>query len=812
VNIRLVLFIGFFIPISLTAQNIKKGTNLFDDGWRFHRGGALGAEKPEFDDSAWRVLDLPHDWSIEDLPGTNSPFNMDAISQVNGGFTTGGTGWYRKTFLIPEDMNSKRIVLQFDGVYMNPEIWINGVSMGSHPNGYTSFWFDITEHIEFGKLNVLAVKVRNEGENSRWYAGSGIYRHVWLKIPESVHISQWGIQISTTEISTASAKINIKTKVDNQSENSLPVKVITRILNSKNEELGKTESGQLIGKAGVSEFIQDVVVLKPALWSPETPSLYTAISEVFTNNQLVDREETKFGIRTLEFDAVNGFQLNGKKLKLKGGCIHSDNGPLGAKSFDRAEVRRVELLKASGFNAIRCAHNPPSPAFLDACDQLGMMVIDEAFDMWQDGKNSSDYHLYFEKWWQRDVESMIKRDFNHPSIILWSIGNEIPKMNTPEVIQTAKEIAEFVHQSDTTRQITAAVNVFGTEIDPFVATLDIAGYNYGSVGTNLTGSIFDTDHKRKPSLIMLQTESYPLDAFKSWMDVKDHDWLIGDFVWTAFDYIGEASIGWRGYWQEHNFYPWNLAFCGDIDICGSKRPQSYYRDALWKENQLSVFVKSPQPSFEENIDRVSWSRWHWDDVLADWNWKGFENQPLQVNIYSSCEEVELFLNGKSMGRLSTNRSTEYKAIYNVAYQPGELKAVGYSNGKEVKISILKTAGEPSQIQLKADRNEIKADGEDLCYIMVELTDKNGLKNPKAENLIKFDIEGPGEIVGVGNANPVSTESYLNHERKAWHGQCLVIIKSERKKGNIVLKASSANLKSAEIKINVSENTSGNDQL
>jgi beta-galactosidase len=811
-NKRLVLFIGFFITISLTAQNIKKGTNLFDDGWRFHRGGALGAEKPEFEDSTWRVLDLPHDWSIENLPGTNSPFNKDAINQVNGGFTTGGTGWYRKTFMIPEDMSSKRIILQFDGVYMNPEIWINGVSLGSHPYGYSSFWFDITEHIEFGKLNVLAVKVSNEGENSRWYAGSGIYRHVWLKILEPVHISQWGIQISTTEISTASAKINIKIKVDNQSVNSLPVKVITRILNSKNEELGKTESGQLIGEAGVSEFIQDVVVLKPALWSPETPNLYTAISEVFINNQLFDREETKFGIRTLQFDAVNGFQLNGEKLKLKGGCIHSNNGPLGAKSFNRAEVRRVELLKASGFNAIRCAHNPPSPAFLDACDQLGMMVIDEAFDMWQDGKNSSDYHLYFEKWWQRDEESMIKCDFNHPSIILWSIGNEIPKMNTPEVVRTAKKIAGFVHQSDTTRQITAAVNVFGPEIDPFVATLDISGYNYGSVGTNLTGSIFDTDHKRKPLRIMLQTESYPLDAFKSWMDVKDYAWLIGDFVWTAFDYIGESSIGWRGYWQEHNFYPWNLAFCGDIDICGSKRPQSYYRDALWKENQLSVFVKSPQPSFEENINRVSWSRWHWDDVLADWNWKAFENQFLQVNVYSSCEEVELFLNGKSMGRLSTNRSTEYKAIFNVKYQPGELKAVGYSNGKEVKISIMKTTGEPSQIQLKADRTEIKADGEDLCYIMVELADKNGLKNPKAENLIKFDIEGPGKIVGVGNANPVSTESYLNNERKAWHGQCLVIVKSEHKKGNIVLKASSANLKSAEIKINGYEDSLDNDQL
>ena len=810
---KLLLILTFFaFATCMKGQNdTLRASSLFDFDWRFHRGGALNAHKPEFDDSEWQAIDIPHDWSIENMPGTNSPFSPDAISQVNGGFTTGGSGWYRKTFIIPEDQSTKRIVIQFDGIYMNPEIWINGVTLGSHPYGYTSFWFDITEHIKFGKPNILAVKVRNEGENSRWYTGSGIYRHVFLKILEPVHVSQWGVTISTTEISIASAKINIKTSVNNQSENPLQVKVITRTLNSRGEESAKTESGQLIEKEDVSEFLQNAIVLNPQLWSPETPNLYTAISEVFTNGKLVDRVVTKFGFRTLQFDAVNGFQLNGEKLKLKGGCVHSDNGPLGAKSYDRAEIRRVELLKASGFNAIRCTHNPPSPAFLDACDQLGMMVIDEAFDMWQDGKNSSDYHLYFDKWWQRDAESMIKRDFNHPSIILWSIGNEIPKMNTTEVVNKAKEISAFVQQCDPTRQITAAVNVFGTEIDPFVATLDIAGYNYGSVGTNLTDGIFDIDHKRLPSRTMMQVESYPLDAFKSWMDVKDHDWVIGDFVWTAFDYIGEASIGWRGYWQEHNFYPWNLAFCGDLDICGSKRPQSYYRDALWNENQLSVFVKPPQPSFEENKDRVSWSRWHWDDVLADWNWKGFENQPMEVNVYSSCEEVELFLNGKSVGRLRTNRSTEYKAIFNVAYQPGELKAVGYSNGKEVKISVLKTADEPSQIQLIADRSEIKADGQDLCYIVVNLTDDK-IRNPKAENLIKFDIEGPGRIIAVGNSNPVSTESYTNAERKAWHGQCLVIIKSERKEGKIVLKVSSANLKPAKILINVSKKTLGNDQL
>ncbi len=799
---KLLFFLScFLISTILVAQNIENGTNRFDSDWRFHLGGALSAEKPTFDDSKWRAIDLPHDWSIENLPDTNSLFSRDALSQVNGGFTTGGTGWYRKSFVIPDAQSAKGIVIQFDGIYMNPEIWINGVSLGSHPYGYTSFWYDITDHIKFGKSNVLAVKVRNEGENSRWYSGSGIYRHVWLKVLEPVHVAQWGTTITTPEINAGSAKVNIKTKVNNQSGEALKVKVITRILNVKGEESGKTESSQTIEKKGFSEIVQDVTVSKPRLWSVDSPELYTSINEVYVADQLVDRVETKFGIRSIQFDVLNGFLLNGKSLKLKGGCFHHDNGPLGSKSYDRAEERRVELLKASGFNAIRCSHNPPSPAFLDACDRLGMLVIDEAFDMWSDGKNTSDYHLWFEKWWQRDIESMIKRDINHPSIILWSIGNEIPGMDSPEVVRTAQLLADFVRKSDPSRKVIAAVNGLNPGKDPYFATLDIAGYNYGSGGDHQKNNIFEIDHNRVPSRIMMQTESYPLDAFKSWMDVTDHPWLVGDFVWTAFDYIGEASIGWRGYFQEQNFYPWNLAFCGDLDICGWKRPQSFYRDALWKSNQLSLFVKPPKPSFEENPDRQSWSKWHWLDAVADWNWKGTENKPLEVSVYSSCEEVELFLNNKSLGRKKTNRLTEFKAIWEVPYQPGELKTIGYAGKKQVNTAILRTADEPSEIKLKADRMEIKADGQDLSYITVELWDEKGNRNPKSENLVKFEIEGPGTIVGVGNANPVSTESYQASERKAWQGRCLVILKSEQKQGKITLKATSGSLKQAGIVIN-----------
>ena len=784
----------------IVFSKVGRSEILFDAGWRFYRGDTSGAESIKFDDSPWRSIDLPHDWSIEDLPGTNSPFNADAVSQVSGGFTTGGTGWYRKTFLLPEEQSSKRIIIQFDGVYMNPEIWINGVSLGNHPYGYTSFWFDITGHLKPGNPNVLAVKVRNEGANSRWYSGSGIYRHVWLKAFEPVNVAQFGTSITTPEVSMDSARICVKTTVNNQSPDASKVKIITKIFNKENVEQVSFTSEQLIEKEGVSEFVQNISVNSPELWSVDSPVLYIAKSDVYSNDNLVDQVETKFGIRTIQFDAVNGFRLNGVAMKLKGGCYHHDNGPLGAKSFDRAEERRVELLKASGFNAIRCSHNPPAPAFLEACDRLGMLVIDEAFDMWKEQKNPYDYHLYFDEWWKRDIESMVLRDRNHPSIILWSIGNEIPNRQKPEVVEVARMLVDYVRSLDPSRPITSAVNDLKPDKDSYFATLDIAGYNYASGGDHGKKTIYQDDHKRVPERIMAGLESYPLEAFGAWMDVVDNPYVIGDFVWTAWDYIGEASIGWRGYMQEKNFFPWNLAFCGDVDICGWKRPQSYYRDALWMTDQLSVFVTPPVPSFEPNPKRMSWSKWNWLDAVADWNWKGYENKPIEVNAYSSCEEVELLINNKSLGKKRTDRSTKFMASWNIPYQEGELKAIGYTDGKQVNSKTLSTAGEPSQIRMTADRSEIGADNQDLSYITIDLIDDKGIRNPKAENPLKFEIEGPGEIIGVGNANPVSIESYTESERKAWQGRCLVIVKSKGESGKIILKASSLNLKPAGIEI------------
>jgi beta-galactosidase len=799
---RICLFVFLLIgPLPHSdSQSAFQREILFDSSWKFHLGGAQYAENPSFDDSHWRNIDLPHDWSIEDLPLTGTPFNINAISQVNGGFTTGGTGWYRKTFTAPASIKDKRFRLIFEGVYMNADVWLNGQYLGNHPYGYTSFWYDITGYLKTDGKNVLCIKVKNEGENSRWYSGSGIYRHVWLQVLNPVHIDTWGTYITTPRVSEKEATISVRTTLIDEAKEAAEVKLVTRILDTRKREVAKAETAGKVESGNKEMINQEIRLENPRLWSPDSSRLYSAVSEIYVNGSLSDRTETPFGIRTISFDITNGFSLNGKPLKLKGGCVHHDNGPLGSKAFDRAEERRVELLKSAGFNAIRCAHNPPSPAFLDACDRLGMLVIDEAFDMWNEPKNPFDYHLFFNDWWQREIESMVLRDRNHPSIILWSIGNEIPDRQNPEVIKLAGTLAEYVRKNDPTRPITSAVNDLRTEQDPYFSALDVAGYNYASGGDHNQPGIYAQDHMRVPDRIMVGTESFPLEAFGSWMEVIDHPYVIGDFVWTAFDYIGEASIGWRGYWQKQDFFPWNLAYCGDIDICGWKRPQSYYRDVLWKENQLSIWVTPPQPSFELNPERQSWSKWHWLDAVDDWNWKGSEGRLMEVNVYSSCDQVELFLNGKSLGRKVTDRTTKYIASWQVPYQPGSLKATGYSRRKIVNTAELKSAGKPISLKLSADRPVIRADGQDLCYFTVEVTDEFGMRNPKAENLVSFSVEGPGIIMAVGNANPVSLESFQLPQRKAWHGRCLVIVKSEPKEGRITLRASAPDLKPAEIQI------------
>jgi beta-galactosidase len=796
------------ILLLMSCSNAGKNTDSFipagnvtdfiiDNDWRFHRGDTAGAESPDFDDSGWRMLDLPHDWSIEDIPGTGSPVDPAAAGGLDAGYFVGGTGWYRKAFLVPGKTEGKRFMIQFDGIYMNADVWLNGKHLGNHPYGYTSFRYDISDELLTDKENIIAVRVKNEGHNSRWYTGSGIYRHVRMSIDDPVHLDPWSVFV-TTKVHGGSADIISAVQVFNESDDDQDIMLNSHILSASGNEITSAERECRVKARSGCEIINTVPIPAPQLWSPENPCLYSAVNEVLILSPdgtriKTDETSTAVGIRTVAIDATKGFMINGEPVELKGACMHHDNGPLGAAAFDRAEERRVELMKANGFNAIRCSHNPPSQAFLDACDRLGILVIDESFDMWTEPKNPDDYHLYFKDWWQKDVESMVRRDRNHPSVVLWSIGNEIPERGKPEGAKLAAEQVAFIRSLDSTRMITSAVNSLDPDKDPYFSTLDLCGYNYAA-------DKYVSDHKRLPGRIIVSTESFPLEAFEYWTAAADHPWVIGDFVWTGFDYLGEASIGWLGYPHDKSFYPWTHAYCGDIDICGFKRPQSYYRDALWKENQLSVFVKPPVPSFPINPEKASWSKWEWHDVVSHWNWEGYEGKEIQVEVYSSCEEVEMQLNDKSLGRKASGRENKYTTIWTVPYSPGSLIAKGYKSGNLVSSYELRTAGKPSSIWLRADRDTINAGGQDLCYVTVELVDGNGARNQLSNDPVTFEISGPGIIQAVGSSNPMGTESFTRPHRNAYQGRCLVIIRSGKEKGETVLKATSEKTGSKEIKI------------
>jgi beta-galactosidase len=686
---------------------------------------------------------------------------------------------------------------------MNADVWLNGEHLGNHPYGYTAFGFDISDLLRFGENNVIAVEVKNEGENSRWYSGSGIYRHVHISIMEPVHVARWGTRVYSSEVEKNASLVQVSNTIENGTENPEELDITTTIMDPEGKEVARDTVTQTADARETMEVTQEFNINDPGLWSPESPTLYTAITEIVSAaNRILDRVETDFGIRSIEY-TTDGFLLNGENVLMKGGCMHHDNGPLGSAAYDRAEERRVELMKASGFNAIRCAHNPPSSAFLDACDRLGMLVIDESFDMWNRQKNPQDYHLYFKQWWKKDIESMVLRDRNHPSVIMWSIGNEIPERGDPLGIETAEIIGDFIKKIDHTRPITSAVNGMNPDKDPFFAMLDLAGYNYAIVDDHWRESIYQQDHQRVPDRIIYGSESFPLTAYGSWMAVVDFPFVFGDFVWTGFDYLGEASIGWMGYRHRKSFYPWNHAFCGDLDICGWKRPQSYYRDVLWQHEAgtpVSIFIKPPVPSFEMIPEKEVWSKWNWHDLVADWNWDGHEGEILEVDIYCMYPEVELFLDGQSQGKMKTNRESQWIAKYQIPYRAGELKAVGFDGQEEKGICVLKSAGQVESIKLTADRANIHADGHDLCYIMVELLDKQGIRHPKASAQVNFSIEGPGSIAAVGSSDPKSVESFQQPRRKAYQGRCLVIIKAEQEEGTIILKAESEGLAPTEIQI------------
>jgi beta-galactosidase len=773
----------------------------FDSDWRFLRADAPGAEVPEFNDSTWRKLDVPHDWSIEDLPAADAsapdqsatnrvgPFDR---SQSKGGASTGyvvgGTAWYRKHFKLASADAKKLVAVRFDGVYMNADFWINGHLLGNHPYGYTSFEFDLTPYLNpAGKENVLAVRVRNDGKNSRWYSGSGIYRHTWLTLTEPVHVPTWGVFVTTPEISKEKAVVKIATEVCNASPAEADVVIRARVLDDKGKTVKTTQTKLQLPANETRPVEQTLEVISPKLWSLDSPELYSAEVEIVAAGKTVDKVSTHFGIRKIEVDAENGFRLNGQMLKLKGGCVHHDNGPLGSAAIDRAEERRVELLKANGYSAIRTSHNPPSPAFLDACDRLGMLVLDEAFDCWDRAKNPQDYHLYFKDWSDRDIASIVCRDRNHPSVMMWSIGNEIPEQFGTN--GTAKRLREAVLAHDSTRPITQAIcNDWGqvtrnwdTLSDPAFVNLDVAGYNY-------LPNKYESDHARHPERVIMGTESYPKDFFDYWALVEKHPYVIGDFTWTAMDYLGESGIGHSvtGSGRDPFFmsWPWFNAWCGDIDICGFKKPQSFYRDVVWDRSKIEMAVHAPIPEGQQ--ERVS--GWGWPDEVRSWNWPGQEGKSLQVAVYSRCESVRLELNGKVIGEKPVSAATKLTAKFDVPYASGELRAVGLVNGKAVANTTLKTSGAPRKLKLIADQEKIRADRNDLSYVTVEIVDAAGQRVPNAEVPVRFTVTGAGELAAQGNSNPNTPASFHTPSRRTFEGRCLVILRPTGAGGKIRLRA------------------------
>jgi len=770
--------------------NIER-KNLFDSDWKFFQGDNPTANALQFDDKSWRSLDLPHDWSIEGAPDKDNPMGTD------GGYFPSGTGWYRKSFTVPVSWKSKQVSIYFEGVYMNSEVFVNGKSLGVHPYGYTSFSYDLTPYLKLQGKNVISVRVDNSKQrNSRWYSGSGIYRHVWLVVTNPVHVAQWGVTITTPEVSPEKATVKIKTLIKNESNSLQSVVLKTQLLNATGNKSGSNEQTLDVPANSEKEIEQTVQVDKPLLWTPETPHLYRAHVQILKADKIVDDTKTTFGIRSLKYTTENGFQLNGKTIKLNGGCVHHDNGCLGAAAYNRAEERRVQLLKSAGFNAIRTSHNPPSEAFLEACDRLGMMVIDESFDCWREKKKDYDYAMYFDAWWQRDVEAMVRRDRNHPSIIMWSVGNEIIERKKPEAIETADKLVKCVHKNDPTRPVTSAMTTWDSSwdiFDPLMAAHDICGYNYQLHRA-------PSDHQRVPSRIIVQTESYPRDAFANWKMVQNNNYILGDFVWTALDYLGESSIG-RWYYPgdkpgeswEGEFFPWHGAYCGDIDLTGWRKPISHYRSMLYNHaEKLYLAVREPNPE-SGKIKLTGWAVW---PTWESWTWPGYEGKEIQVEVYSQYPKVRLYLNDRLIGEQTTTEEQQFKATFNVLYATGELKAVGVADNKEVETTRLQTSGDAAKIKLSADRTTLTADGQDLSFITVQITDKDGRIQPNAENRLKFVVDGPGVIVGVDNANIKDVDPYVGNSRKAWHGRALVVIKSTHKAGIIKLTVNADGLQNA----------------
>jgi beta-galactosidase len=792
------------VALSAMAEPASAETRSLSTGWLFHAGESQGAQAPDFDDRSWRVVVVPHDWSIMDKPDGSPPFEPAVRAGQDSGYLAGGVGWYRRHLTLSASEAAQVVRLNFEAIYMDAEVWLNGEPVANNRYGYTAFAVDLTGKVRAG-ANVIAVRANHPDPSSRWYAGSGIIRPVTLEVLDRVHIDPASVFITTPIATDELGVVSASSAVANRSGRAREVELVSRAVSAEGVTLAEAREGRRVEAGGRLEAIQRMELESPLLWSPDSPNLHTLVQQVRVDGVVVDERQTRFGIRSVTFDAQNGMLINGQPVLLRGGNIHHDNYMLGAAGFPDADRRKVELMKAAGYNAVRNAHNPASQATLDAADELGMFVINEAFDSWNKSKREFDYSRFFHEAWEKDIDRLVISGRNHPSVIMWSIGNEIPETGTEQGVETGKRLAARVRELDPTRPVTQAINQEQPNSTRQAAVLDVAGYNYHA-------ELFELDHEHLPDLPMYTAESLPRDAFPYWRKVETMPWVVGDFVWTAVDYLGEAGIGWMGYsqdWQKLGPYPWHLAYCGEIDATGRKRPAAYYRQVLWKTgiDPIAAFVRQPAGS-EDLPDRHLFPiepphlDWSLDDVHPSWTWPGQEGQPLEVMVYSEFPEVELFLNDTSLGRRAIGLESEYKVAYNVPYAPGRLVAVGYRDGREAGRWSLQTAGDPAEAKVSANRPQVKADGDDLAFVAIELVDANGtpIYAQTGDREVRVTVTGAGTLAGLGNGNPQDASSLQSGVRKTFHGRAVAAIRADTRAGPIVVRVEADGLPPRELRI------------
>ena len=800
-----------------TASEVRFGVErrvTFDRGWRFLKGDAPGAERPDFDDASWRALDLPHDWAIE------GPFDRKYNPHC-GGLPFYGVGWYRKHFTLPEKSSRKHYSIEFDGAMANSRVWLNGVELGGRPYGYIGFSLDLTPYLRFGgRENVLVVRLAPEDQSSRWYPGAGIYRHVWIEATGSVRVARWGTYVTTPAVSDEKATVAVRTAILNQGSRPARITLHTSILDAHGKDVAHASTERTLAPGGQPEFVeQQLEVLRPERWDVSRPYLYRMVSHVVDGKVLLDRYVTPFGIRTIEFDKARGFLLNGRHVKMQGVCLHHDLGALGTAVNRRATERQLEIMKSMGVNAVRTSHNPPSPELLEAADQLGLLVMDEAFDMWGKPKVPNGHGKYFAQWGETDLRDMIRRDRNHPSVVLWSIGNEILEQEDADGWKVAQFLTKICHEEDRTRPVTAGFNESTKAIKNGLADqVDIPGFNYkpweyeqilkdhpswiivGAETSSCVSSrgVYHLPIEKYQKHPARQLTSYDIIAPR-WAYAPDVEFaaqerspqVLGEFVWTGFDYLGEPTpyFGWQEPPDDKD-WPARSSYFGIVDLAGFPKDRYYLYQSVWTSDPMV-------------------------HVLPHWNWGGKEGQPIPVVAYTNCDDVELFLNGRSLGRKARGSepmtipvgpnvspdgkyATKYRLLWEVPYEPGELKAVARRGEWPVAEDSVRTAGAPARISLRPDRTRIHADGDDLSFVTVRIEDKDGNLCPMADNLVHFEIEGMGRIAAVDNGDPATLESFQASERKAFNGLCLLIVRSQRGQvGRVLIRGRADGLAPAE---------------